>query len=317
MDIVEWIEEFLIYLKQAGRSAWTLRQYGWHLRKLAAHLAKERITTPDEVTRHVLRRWNADLADRWSPATRRQAVAAARTFFRFLAEEGIIDDNPAAGLTLPRVPTRTQRTLTEEEIAQLLNTAAQLPSPRRERETALVALLTDSGLRAGETCRLRVTDLNIEKGMLSVVGKGNREAKALFGPETAAFLEEWIGVRNEWLSQQGLTDPATVFVALGGPTPGRPLTTDGLRKILLRLGEKAGVEHVSPHAFRRAFATLIVVNGASTRIAQVLGRWSNVGMVERYTRALEEGLDGEMRELYRQISPIGRILRPKQLPLPL
>jgi len=78
------------------------------------------------------------------------------------------------------------------------------------------------------------------------------------------------------------------------------------------------VENVSPHAFRRAFATLIVVNGASTRVAQVLGRWSNVGMVERYTKALEEGsLDREMRELYRQVSPISRILRPKQLPLPL
>ena len=151
MDIVEWIEEFLIYLKQAGRSAWTLCQYGWHLRQLAAYLAREGIATPDRVTRQVLRRWSADLAERWSPATRRQAVASAKTFFRFLSEEGIIVDNPAVALTLPRVPARTQRTLTEEEIAQLLSTAAQLPSPRRERETALVALLTDSGLRAGET----------------------------------------------------------------------------------------------------------------------------------------------------------------------
>ena len=154
--------------------------------------------------------------------------------------------------------------------------------------------------------------------MLSVVGKGDREAKALFGPETAALLEEWIGVRNGWLSEQGLSDPDTVFVALGGLTPGKPLTTDGLRKVLLRLGEEAGVARVSPHAFRRAFATLIVVNGASTRLAQVLGRWSDVGMVERYTQALEQGsLEREIRELYRQVSPISRILRPKQLPLPL
>ena len=163
-----------------------------------------------------------------------------------------------------------------------------------------------------------MADLDLEKGTLSVVGKGSKEARALFGPETAALLEEWIGVRNTWLSHQGLTDPETVFVALGGLTPGKPLTTDGLRKILWRLGEEAGVPRVSPHAFRRAFATLIVVNGASTRVAQVLGRWSNVGMVERYTQVLEEGsLEREIREIYRQVSPISRILRPKQLSLPL
>lgn len=306
MTVLEWIDEFLLHLKQSGRSAHTMRQYGWHLRRLNSYLDERGIETPEEVDRPILRRWGASLTDKWAPATQRQAVAAARAFFRFLAEEGVTEGNPAMTLALPNVPTRQQRTLSAEEIIKLLHTAENLSSPHKERESALVLFLTDSGLRAGETCGLMIEEVDLVKGSLCLLGKGKKsEEPAYFGTTTTEYLNAWLSIRREWLAARDLSDPGTLFIALGGIHRGHPLTTRGLRSILFRLGEKAGIEGVSPHAFRRAFATLLTSNGAPTRVTQVLGRWSKVEMVERYTGELSK--ETERRNLHSLFSPVDRL----------
>lgn len=316
MSISEWIDEFRLAIKQAGQSNYTARQYGWQLERLAEYLAEREIVYPHQVNRRTLRRWGAGIADQWAPATQRQAICAARAFFRFLTEEEVIHKNPAKTLTLPNVPERVQRTLSAEEILKLLETAQDLSSPFQEREQALVSFLTDSGLRSRETCRLKVKDLKIEiDGSLYLIGKGNKEGKAYFGVKTAERIKSWLKVREAWLNEKGYPDPGTVFIAIGGTKPGHSLTTHGLRNILRRLGDAAGVDGVSPHAFRRTFATITIKNGASTRLAQLLGRWKKMNMVVRYTKQLENDED-DLQKLYRLYSPIDHI-QTRQLTLPL
>jgi len=295
------IEDYLTALRQEGKSAWTIRHYGWHLRRMADWLLKQSIADPKMVTRRMLRRWGAEIQDHWQPATVKQAIVAARSFFAWLTEEGIITTNPAQALKVPHVPMRMQRTLSATEIQRLLE-ATSGDDAKAVRDRAMIALLADSGLRAGELCRLRLKDVSLVLHCVTIIGKGNKQAKAYFGIRAGEYLQAWLKIRLVWLEERGLSDPDTFFFGLGGIKPGTPLTTSGLRAVLQRRGKEAGVEGVSPHAFRRAFATLAIINGAPTRVVQEFGRWGDVQMVERYTQALRSDAS-----LFMRYSPVDHL----------
>jgi len=168
-------------------------------------------------------------------------------------------------------------------------------SPRGRRDAGLVALLLDSGLRAKEICSLQLADVYLERHSFAVRVKGGDERIGYFGHACCKHLQAWIDVR------QPHPGVSTLFVSVGGNTPGQPLTTGGLWAALRRLGKRAGISKVSPHAFRRAFATLMTRNGAPTKVVQLAGRWGHIGMVELYTQAL----DGSA--VYAQFSPLDRL----------
>jgi len=236
------------------------------------------------VSRDTLREWGAELRDRWAPATIRQAVCAARAFFLWLHEEGAIASDPGRALKLPKVPRRVQRTLTAGEVARLLG-ACDLGTVKGTRDIALVNLLVDTGLRASEVVAVETGNLNLEARFLLVRIKGGRFEPAYFGGTVVGALEAWLAARPS-VARAGVE---TVFVSVGGGTPGRPLTTRGLRIVLKRLGDSVDVAGVSPHAFRRGFACIADEAGAPTRQIQMAGRWSNIQMVEHYTLALRRG----------------------------
>jgi len=271
------LNNYITAQRQAGHlSPTTLRQYTWHLEHLAQWLAKQNLQL-DQIDRNTLRQWGASLYDHWQPATIKQAICAARHMFAWLHHEGIIDEDPAQGLRVPKVRPRPQRTLTQSDVTALLDCCDD--STKGKRDRAILNLLIDTGLRAAEICRLQLADLDIEAQSLTVQVKGGWAQRRFYGETTAATLQAWIDVRQT-------SDPA-LFVSLGGTTPGQALTTRGLRVIVKRIGEKAGVQSVSPHAFRRGFATIAIAAGAPTRTVQLAGGWSDLRMVERYTQALE------------------------------
>ena len=293
MLILEVVNDYLVAIRQAGKSDATLRQYGWHLKKMSVWLIEQDIKDLPQVDKKVLRRWGAGLRDKWAPATQKQAVCAARSFFGWCWEEELIKSDPGRSLKVPQVKKRIQRTLTAEDVQMLIAVCGS--DLLGLRNVAIVSLLTDSGLRAEELCNLGIGDLDLPQGILDVISKGGHEDQGSFGDATARRLEAWLEVRP---STPGVGE---VFVSIGGLTPGNKLTTRGLRIIVRRLGEKAGIEGVSPHAFRRAFACLATEAGAPSRVLRDMGRWSDIRMVEVYTQALNT------RGLFRQYSPISFI----------
>lgn len=289
------VDRYLVARRQAGLADSSLSRYEWHLRRLCAWLVERGVEDLQGVTRDLLRRWGAGLNDRWSPATVRQAVITARGFFLWCHNsEGILEVNPAEALVVPRVPETVQRTLTGDEVQALMGACDRL-TVKGQRDYALVNVLVDTGLRAGEVCGIELATVNLDRHSLVAKIKGGAVKLAHFGRTTCDALREWIEVR---VARAGVR---TLFVSVGGGTPGRPLTTRGLRIVVKRLGEKAGVEDVSPHAFRRAFACLATGYGAPSRSVQLAGRWSNIGMVERYTAAMEAA------GMYDQWSPADRL----------
>lgn len=155
-------------------------------------------------------------------------------------------------------------------------------SAARLRNAAIVAVLFDCLLRASELCRLDLQHVYRDRRRLEVRGKGGGEALVRYSEATGEYLAAWLEVR-EGYAAPGV---AALFTAITGNAPGQRLTTNGLRIVLRRLGERAGVENVSPHAFRRGGAVQAVENGAPDRMLQLHARWAKTDMIETYTRPL-------------------------------
>lgn len=280
------VREWLLELRQAQRSPQTIEKYQSCLVRFVDWLAVQGCCDFECLDRLLLREWGAALQEEsgWSPATVRLCMAAVRSFLKWCAAEGYLEESLSGLLKLPVVKARVQRTVFEGDVAALL--AACDDSVCGRRDAAIVSLMIDTGLRASEVCRLRLADVRlsvlfegVEINYLSVLVKGGREDVAFFGSSAALDLRRWLEVR------EAMPGVETLFISLGGNKPLSPLTRSGLGGILRRLSRAAGIEHVTPHSLRRGMAIIAEGLGYSTREAQVLGRWSDITMVERYQQA--------------------------------
>ncbi len=214
----------------------------------------------------------------WSSSTMHFAAAALRLFYRWKYGE----THPLCRVRVKRVDPGPQRTLTEAEVAILLS-SIDTTKEKGVRDLALVTLMIDTGLRAAEMCNIQMRKLNLREKKLSVIIKGGRWGEAVYFDYTAACLNNWLAIRPHIAD----SECDKLFVSLGGRTWGQAMTRHGLRITIERLAENAGLEHMSPHALRRTFATLATEYGAPTRMVQVAGRWKDIRMVETYTKALD------------------------------
>lgn len=278
------MDEF--FASQGRRWAETTRRtYRWYLEDLFAWLEGR------EPTDRLLVRW-LDTRMAWSSSTQYTAVVACRAYFRWRCGR---EDSPAEQLILPRRVRKPQRTLDELRLMRILG-ALDTSTAKGVRDTAIVLLLLDTGLRAAEVCRLRLEHLEMADRRFSVRVKGGKWADGVFAPYTASSLVEWLMVRRD-VAQ---VDTPEVFVGIGGKTPGKKLTAYGLKAIFRTLGKRIGF-HFSPHDFRRTFATLSLKGGAPSRLVQVAGRWSSLEQVERYSAAITA-------EDFEPYSPVHRVL---------
>lgn len=287
-------EEVERFLDQQGRK-WTLAtvdRYRWYLRNLDLWLHETYSKAdPVTVTEGDLRHW-LDAHMNWAPTTQFVAVVAARNFFRWeLGRER----SPAERLPLPRRRRVPHRTLDETKLDRLLQ-SLDTSSSKGVRDTAIIVLLLDTGIRSAELCRLQLRFVELEAGTLSVRKKGGDWKSAVFCPYTAATLASWLRVR------EGVARPdvAEFFVGIGGKTSGRKLTTAGLRSIFRQLGQKVGF-HFSPHDFRRTGAHMAIRAGCPSRPLEAqLGLES-----ERQIKTYTMGIDAED---FRPYSPVERLM---------
>lgn len=282
------------FLELQGRrwSRATVGRYRWYLLNLAGWLEEMGLPArPEQIGERELLRW-IDARMHWAPATQYTATVACRSFFRWALGR---EHSPAERLQLPRRSYAPQRTFDEQGVMRVLS-ALDTSTVKGTRDTAIVLLLLDTGLRAAEVCRLRVDHVSLAERRFIVRIKGGRWANGVFSPYTASSIAAWLTMRPQLAGP----DVLELFVGVGGLTRGRPLTTDGLRVIFRQIGRRIGM-HFSPHDFRRTFATMALKGGAPSRLVQVAGRWNSIEQVERYSQSLTpEDFDG--------YSPVHRVL---------
>lgn len=213
----------------------------------------------------------------WSSSTKHNAAASVRAYYTWRYGAS----HPVNQARIRRSDPGPQRTLDWDELTRLMG--ALEATPAGIRNLALIALAVDTGLRASELCRLDLRYLDTKNRSFSVIIKGGDWGQGCYFDYTASCMTDWLAIRANYAAP-GVKN---VFVSIGGTRPGTAMCKDGLRTLFRRLSEKAGLNLVSPHAMRRTFATLSSKAGAPTRVIQVAGRWKDISMVERYTKALK------------------------------
>lgn len=287
--IVDWRN----WLLASGKSQATVTGYEWDLRALARRypaLEPWGFKIAD-LNRYQAERLVAGVGDQ----ARKRSASAMRSFFKFACGT----KSPAKTLPVPRPKRRAQRVLDWEQAGAVL-AACETTTARGLRDLALLCLMMESALRCSEVCRLELKKVSLEQRRLTVLVKGGHERQGAFDQVTAEYLAAWIAVRAQFAQP----DTGTLFCSVGGLTPGKPLTPEGLRGIFRKIGQAAGLtQGFSPHDLRRSCATLKTRLGAPSRTVQVGGGWSNLKEVERYTASIS--LDD-----FERYSPVTHLLRP-------
>jgi integrase/recombinase XerD len=277
----------------ASRSPRTVAAYRRDLDSLASWLGKP----VGKATVEELERYLAELrAQGLAPSTIARRAAAIRSFFRHQMLLGRVNENPAAGVQLPRRRRQLPRTLSPREAERLLE-AAVGTTPRALRDRALVELLYGAGLRVSEAVGLERGGVDLEHRVVRALGKGDRERIVPIGREAAEALRRYLARGRPHLNRRHRSE---LFLnAQGGA-----LTRAGAFLILRRLAEKAGLEpdRVHPHLLRHTFATHLLEGGADLRSVQEMLGHADLSTTELYTHVS----DRRRREAYFAAHPHAR-----------
>ncbi|MFQ5667454.1 MAG: site-specific tyrosine recombinase XerD [Candidatus Binatia bacterium] len=291
------VDRFLNYLAAEKRlAANTLTAYSRDLTAFLNHLDRHRSAMPDAVHPRDVVRFLEGLEDRGlAPRTRARMFAALRGFFAFLVREEVLTADPTRNIRLPRLGQPLPRSLSPEEVGHLLLEGPDTDALLR-RDVTMIELIYATGLRVSELLALKPSQVNLEAGYLTVVGKGSKERAVPIGSyareRLSAYLEQ---VRPVIL--HGRLSPY-LFVNRAG----HRLSRQGFWKRLRLAVHRAGIDDkVSPHTLRHAFATHLVDRGADLRAVQMMLGHADIATTQIYTHVARDRL----RAVHRKFHPRG------------
>jgi integrase/recombinase XerD len=280
---------------ERGLSANTLAAYRADLTALARWL-EERDSALLKATRIELLGFIAARVEGGSrPRSTARQLSSFRRFFRFMMREGLIALDPTAQIAMPKIGRSLPKSLTEAEVDSLLE-APTVSEPLGHRDRTMLEVLYATGLRVSELVSLKHNQVNLNQGVMRVVGKGNRERLIPLGEEAVKWLQQFMqGPRVEILLERQ-TD------YLFPTRRGDRMTRQAFWHIIKRYSKKAGVEkELSPHTLRHAFATHLLNHGADLRVVQMLLGHSDLSTTQIYTHVARERL----KDLHSQHHPRG------------
>jgi integrase/recombinase XerC len=279
---------------EAGRSPHTVRAYVADVVSLLDHATRMGRTTVADVDLTVLRSW---LARRRSMGAARSSLArhaaAARTFGAWAHRAGLTPVDVAAGLATIRPQRGLPDVPTPEQAAAVVEAPGEEASPVVLRDRLILELLYATGVRVSELCGLDLDDVDQERRLVRVMGKGARERSVPYGLPAAQALDDWLRLGRPWLAR-----PDSGRALLLGARGGR-LNPTVVRRVVARHARSAGVPTLSPHGLRHAAATHLLAGGADLRSVQELLGHASLASTQIYTHVTVDRL----REAYRRAHP--------------
>lgn len=218
------------------------------------------------------------------PRSTARQLSSYRRFYRFMLREGIVAVDPTNLIAMPKIGRSLPKSLSEAEVDSLLE-APVVTEPLGHRDRTMLEVLYATGLRVSELVTLKHNQINLNQGVMRVVGKGNRERLIPLGEESVKWLQQFmLGPRTEILLER-----QTEYLF---PTRrGDRMTRQAFWHIIKRYSKKAGVDRVlSPHTLRHAFATHLLNHGADLRVVQMLLGHSDLSTTQIYTHVARERL---------------------------
>jgi integrase/recombinase XerD len=237
--------------------------------------------------------WRVDSGAK--PRSTARQLSSFRRFYRYLLRDGLLAEDPTAQIAMPKIGRALPQSLTEEEVEALL-AAPVVAEPLGHRDRAMLEVLYATGVRVSELINLKMSQINLNQGVLRIIGKGDRERLIPLGDEAQDWVKQFVeGPRIEILLER-----QTEYLF---PTRrGDRMTRQAFWHIIKRYAKKAGVKKkLSPHTVRHAFATHLLNNGADLRVVQMLLGHSDLSTTQIYTHVARE----RMKELHSQHHPRG------------
>ena len=285
------IREYLSYCRvEKGLAANSIESYRNDLDRLKAWAAKnERELT--QLTRQDLREWLIDLAgEHLSESSKRRMISTVRGFYKFLMIDGHITKNPAEDLIAPQKGLYLPRFLNESEIEALLATP-DIFTETGLRDRAILELMYSSGLRVSEAVNLKIKDVDLDAGILTTMGKGNKMRRVPVGSSAVEWLTKYFDLRRKHENLR----VDNCFVSQHG----KPLTRQNINAFIKEYAKKAGLEGISPHTLRHSFATHLVQNRADIRSVQQMLGHADISTTQIYTHMT----DAHLRKAYERFHP--------------
>jgi integrase/recombinase XerC len=272
------IAQFLRVLRARNASAHTITAYRKDLTEFAAHVGDARWSDIDHVR---IRGFLSRLYERGlSKTSVARSLAAVRSLYRWLAREGVVEQNPAKLVATPRLPKKLPRVPTIEDMNTVLE--GQLPESAAfpERDRLLLELLYGCGIRNSELVGINLEDVHPQNEAILVRGKGKKERYVPFNPAVASALQAYLPARRQVVMKAGKSTPALLVNLRGGR-----LTTRSVGRIVKAIAVGKGLSpDVHPHTLRHAFGTHMLQEGADLRAIQELLGHERLSTTQRYTQ---------------------------------
>jgi integrase/recombinase XerC len=284
---------FLRHLRERNASAHTIRAYMGDLDAFAAYVGARQWKAIDHIA---IRGFLSHLYDKGlSKTSVARALAAVRSLYRWLAQEGVVEQNSAKLVSTPRLPKKLPRVPTIEEVNSVLDGKMPEVASFPERDRLMLELLYGCGIRNSELVGINLEDIRISNEAILIRGKGKKERYVPFGGSARAALAVYLPWRYQLLVTLKKTNSALLVNQRGGR-----LTTRSVGRIVKRIAVATGLSpDVHPHTLRHAFGTHMLEEGADLRAIQELLGHERLATTQRYTQLSVK----HMMDVYDQTHP--------------
>lgn len=271
------VDHFLRSLRERNVSPHTTKAYAGDLDCFSRYVGQRNWSSIDHVT---IRGFLSYLYERGlSKASVARALAAVRSLYRWLAQEGMVQQNPAALVSTPKLPKKLPRVPTIEEMNSVLDTGMPEVGAFPERDQMMFELLYGCGIRNSELIAIDLADIRLTAEAILIRGKGKKERYVPFGGCVKSALLAYLPVRQQVLAKQKNHD-ALLINHRGGR-----LTTRSVGRIIKKIAVAKGLPpDVHPHTLRHAFGTHLLEEGADLRAIQEMLGHERLSTTQRYTQ---------------------------------